>query len=355
VLYVGYDNGGWPAHEVLEPGLRVERIPLARITLGTRIPARIVQFLLWNAAVVWRYRKARAELVQAHLLAGLPCAVVLSLIHGVPLLYDAHELETERHGWSNFIRRCARLVERVLIRFADRVIVVSPLISQWYKDHYGIEAPIVVRNIPRRRNDTGEAHGLLRQNLGIPVDSLVFLYVGLISESRGAKQCIDAFSSLNTDKHLVFMGFGPLVDYVRRAAENNNSIHYHQPVPSSDVCHYASSADIGLLFLDLTSLSYRYALPNKFFEYRVAGLPVIYPKESAQIDSYIQQYGGGWEFDNTVDGFRNLVNRLSPQDVDEMKAVVRKNPKPSWEEEARIYIAVLKDLLDRKRPSGAAI
>jgi glycosyltransferase involved in cell wall biosynthesis len=46
-------------------------------------------------------------------------------------------------------------------------------------------------------------------------------------------------------------------------------------VPHDEVTQIVSSADFGLCLIEDASLSYRYSLPNKLFEYIFAGLPVV--------------------------------------------------------------------------------
>jgi glycosyltransferase involved in cell wall biosynthesis len=66
-------------------------------------------------------------------------------------------------------------------------------------------------------------------------------------------------------------------------------------VPYEELLSWTSSADIGLSVFDPDiSLSTRYCLPNKVFEYLMAGLPVLTTPLDAVVE-IVQQYGAGVE------------------------------------------------------------
>ena len=46
-------------------------------------------------------------------------------------------------------------------------------------------------------------------------------------------------------------------------------------VPDNDLLQYTASADIGWLVINKESISNKFALPNKLFEYMLMGIPVI--------------------------------------------------------------------------------
>ena len=56
--------------------------------------------------------------------------------------------------------------------------------------------------------------------------------------------------------------------------------------------HYTSSADIGFVLIDKGSLSYELSLPNKLFEYAMAGLGII-ASDNFEIKNYVERYNSG--------------------------------------------------------------
>ena len=55
----------------------------------------------------------------------------------------------------------------------------------------------------------------------------------------------------------------------------NDNIHYKEAVSFDQIIRYTKSADWGLLTIQNVSRSYYYSLPNKLFEYVIAGIPYV--------------------------------------------------------------------------------
>src|SRR2546430_241762 len=125
--------------------------------------------------VVRCLRPQNISLIQCHSLAALPSAVALKQLKGIPLIYDAHELETERAGWGLVQKAVARILERSLIDYCDHTFAVSDSILNWYRERYGVVKMSVLRNVPQRPRTPVRRNRLLRDAFGIRDDELVFL------------------------------------------------------------------------------------------------------------------------------------------------------------------------------------
>jgi len=71
-----------------------------------------------------------------------------------------------------------------------------------------------------------------------------------------------------------------------------NRIIFRNYVPIQLLISTSAQADIGAVLFEPTSINYKYALPNKFFEYLLAGLPIL----ASNIDTlhyYINKYEVG--------------------------------------------------------------
>ncbi|MBF4323133.1 glycosyltransferase, partial [Vibrio anguillarum] len=199
---------------------------------------------------------------------------LLKKLFKVKLVYDAHELETEKNGLNGFRQRISKYIESLFIRSCDLIIVVGENIADWYANAYKIERPLVVKNSPRFRLQAKK--NLFRERLGILPNQKILLYQGGLMKGRGVQLILDAFKE-RKDSHVVavFMGYGDLTTEVEQAAKNHQNIFYFPAVSPNVVLDYTASADIGISLIENTCLSYYFCMPNKLFEYAMAGIPVI--------------------------------------------------------------------------------
>ncbi len=189
------------------------------------------------------------------------------------LVYDCHEYEAERNGKPRIELQMVALFEKLFIRQAAAVITVSPSIAKAYRDRFRVEKVFLVRNVPHRKKK-GLPADRFRQHFEIPANERIFLYQGTFTYNRGLEEALEAFKEME-GVHLVCMGYGLLQAQVEEAANACDNIHFMPAVPYHEVLSYTSSADVGLLSVKPTCLSYLYCLPNKLFEYIQAGIPVL--------------------------------------------------------------------------------
>jgi glycosyltransferase involved in cell wall biosynthesis len=198
-------------------------------------------------------------------------------VPGSRLVYDSHELQTERNRMSGEARRKAVAEEGRCFREADAFIVASPSWIAWDRELYGSipDASITLLNVPEL--EQVERTRALHEEIGIPPEAKILVYQGSIQENRGIEPAIEAVRDLD-DVVLVIIGYGhhrpELEAYVER--ENlTDRVKFFGPIPNDELLRYTAAADIGLCNIVNSSMSYYTSLPNKLFEYAMAGLAVI--------------------------------------------------------------------------------
>jgi glycosyltransferase involved in cell wall biosynthesis len=120
-------------------------------------------------------------------------------------------------------------------------------------------------------------------------EAKIFLYLGIIGKGRGVEMYLNIFESEGVSSHIVFMGYGDLVEDVINRSKGCNRIHFHPRVDHERVVEISQSADVGLAIIEDVSLSDYYCLPNKLFEYAFAGIPILasdFPDMKCMIDEY---------------------------------------------------------------------
>lgn len=218
----------------------------------------------------------RADVIVCNDLETLPIGVAVKVFRnrGVKLIYDSHEYQTETIGQGPVRKRFTRMLERWGLGWCDATIVVSPSIAREYVRLYNIRPPAVVMNCPPF--STVERTGRLRRALGIPGDTLLFLYQGGLSPGRGVEDAVEIFRHLDGDERVaVFMGYGPLDGWLRDVAAACPAIKVLAAVPPEEILEYSADADFGMCLTENACLNNYYCLPNKLFEYLMARVPVV--------------------------------------------------------------------------------
>ena len=72
----------------------------------------------------------------------------MKLFFGSKIIYDAHELESDRAGLGKFMGKAVFLVEKIAWRWIDGFITVSPEIMSWYYKKFSNKPGKVILNAP---------------------------------------------------------------------------------------------------------------------------------------------------------------------------------------------------------------
>ena len=292
----------------------IREVALRTRPLPKSLAFQSLKFMEWRWRLLRESRGLRVGVVHCHDLLPLPVAVRLKQRTGARLVYDAHELETERVGSRGLRQRLARSTERRLMRYVDALITVSPSIVEWYRARYpGVEV-VLVRNVPERLPTMVEPEPL-RRRLGVPDDAVLFISIGSFSRGRGIERAIEAFRDPAVRHHVVFMGFGALAERIDAAAAACPRIHRIPAVAPSEVLRFAAGADVGLSLTEDSCLNHRFCLPNKVFESLVAGVPVLCSDLPDQAD-LVRSHQGGWTVGASSEA---LARRLSEISIDEVR------------------------------------
>lgn len=321
IIIISSGERSQPSNEEISPNIKVVRIKSLLPTVPIPLVNKILFYLEFYLRAFFYGLRSGANIINCHSLMMLPVAVLLKRMRNCKLIYDPHELETERIGLSGLFQMFSKWTEKRLIRRADAVIVVSDSIHDWYRRTYGLDTVYTIKNIPQRTHPISS--NILKEKFKIPLDHQLFIYQGLISEGRSIELYLQVFSKLTTNKHLVVIGFGPMEPLVRGFASRFSNIHFHPPLSPSDILRYTCSADIGLSVIENSCLSYYYSLPNKFFEYIVAGIPLI-ASDFPDMSAPIEQHNIGWTVKVSEDCLYEKIQNLSSTDLEEKKNRIRK-------------------------------
>lgn len=286
--------------------------------------------------------KIRPDFIHCHDTTVLPIAAICKIFTNAGLIYDAHELESNRNGMSALEGKFTFFAEKFIWKLIDGLIVVSPSIQLWYKDNIGDKISTIVFNSPLVSADINECErsNYFREKFKIPPNEKIFLYIGIVGPGRGIELLLDAFASSELNSHVVFLGYGEYEELIKSYSLKNINIHYHCPVPHAQVVSIAKSADYGLCLIENISLSDYYCLPNKLFEYCFSGIPVLasnFPDIARVVDKHKLGIVCDISINSIIENIKT-IEILSPKfefiDIDIL----------SWESQANHLLSFYKEI-----------
>jgi len=302
------------------------------------------------------------DIIHANDLDSLPAAVKLKRRTGAKLVYDSHELFPEQFPRTNSLkgelfrflfRTYCTFLEKRLIKHADALITVNESIASELSRRYRIPKPVVVMNCPslkERPSEYRKGENPFLQTFPQIEGRRIILYNGGITEGRGLENLVEAMSSIE-GAVLIFMGKGPLENPLKKKVQDlgiEEKVFFHPPVPSQDVVAFSQWADIGVLPFFDNSLNIHYVLPNKLFEYLLAGLPVV-SSDLPELRKVVKGNGFGILFNPEKPGdiARAIREILEPKTLEEAKKRVWENAPLlyNWEKEEEKLLQVYSRLL----------
>ncbi len=212
---------------------------------------------------ICRLFHSQADIYHAVELTALPACYVVAKVRRKPLIFEAYELhipvpETDVKFWRLLGPLLLRLLATILPRCAG-VITTTP--------------------------------DLLRQYLGLSSGTRIALYQGGLQRNRGLDKLVRAAAFLEPGIVIVLMGegmgtFQKQLEVLIASEGVADRVKIIPPVPSyEEFLNWTASADIGLIaYTPSYSLAVKLILPNKLFEYIMAGVPVL----ATELDSIIE-------------------------------------------------------------------
>ena len=299
----------------------------------------LLEFLLRSFFII---NKFKPSVIHCHDTLALPIAILFKVFHSkLKLIYDAHELGSNRNGIDNFFSKIVYFFEKITWRFIDHFISVSPSIIKWYEEEYGRKKNTLILNSPEIETKKTENSNGFRKKFLINDDEKLFIYVGEINNGRGITNLLEIFKDLKS--RILFLGYGPLVNKVKDFENNYSNIHYHEAVEPDSLISLIQEADVGLCLVERASLSDYFCLPNKLFEYAFAGLPVI-ASDFPDIKFLVEKYDLGFCCDSgsikdvkkNIERFESII-KISKNDVSKLHDL-------SWQKQELNLISVYRRL-----------
>ncbi|WOF73270.1 glycosyltransferase [Parvibaculaceae bacterium PLY_AMNH_Bact1] len=280
----------------------------------------------------------------------IPVAARLAREHGGIVGYDTHEFALNEYShnlaWKFLKRPFVSRIEKSLIQTAPVCSTVSQGIADALQGVYDLnECPLVVRNVPNYQQvQPAERSGRLR-----------VLYHGIVAPGRGLEACID--SVLNWREEFTLTIRGPAKDPYHKALVArieglglSDRVRMVPPVPMTDLVNEAAAFDIGLFALPDHSMHNHFALPNKIFEYIMAGLAVCV-SDLPEMENIVDTYGVGTTFHGMEpETIAAAINKFDEEKVNFFREKsLTAAQELCWEKEAKIMVNAYSNAVSKAR------
>lgn len=231
-------------------------------------------YLEYNLRLFFYLLSNKVDVFVANDLDTLPANFLVSRLKGKPLVYDSHEYFTEVPELIGrpLVKNTWLMLERLLVPKVSRAYTVCDSIAEVYREQYKVDFK-VVRNLPVCRDLEFQASETVKP-VGAPK---IILYQGALNLGRGIEAAIRAMQFVE-NAELWLAGEGDLTAQLKQlVAELNldSKVKFLGRLPLSRLREITRQADLGLSLEEDLGLNYRFALPNKLFDYIQAGVPVL--------------------------------------------------------------------------------
>ncbi len=315
----------------------------------------LIRALIANLQMAVKAIRLGVDIYHAHEIGALPVGYTLKHLTGAKLVYDAHELYTESSSMqraSRWFRGLFEAVQSYILPKVDGITTVGETMAQEMYRRYKCSRPVIVRNCPRWEQTDATQRNALRRALGLTEDQKIVLFQGAYAPYRGLEQIVESTKFLREDGVIVLRGWGEMENELRALAQGlrvSDRIFFVEPVAAREVVNAAIGADIGVMAYLPDLLNYKYASPNKVFEYMMAGLAIA-ASDLPEIRGIIEETGSGVLFDPyDPKSIASAINKLI-SDEELLRSAQRNarraaREKYNWEKESQKLLSLYETLL----------
>jgi len=249
---------------------------------------------------------------------ALPVGIQAAASLGCKVLFDAHEYspgqDTDKLWWRVFAQPFYTHLIRHYAPRADVMTTVARGIAERYHREFGLN-PAVIMNAP---------HYTELPFHPVDADHIRIIHHATAVRDRQLEEMIETIALTDWRFTLEFMLVAKDKAYIEELkqlaqARAPGRITFRPSVPPAEIAPTINAFDIGLHLLPPVSFNSAQALPNKFFEFIMAGLALAIGP-SPEMMRIVHEHGLGvvaGSFDPA--DLAQRLNALQPAQIDEMK------------------------------------
>jgi len=118
------------------------------------------------------------------------------------IVVTIHGLDWKRSKWGEFASRYIKFGEKLAVKFADEIIVLSESVQKYFRDEYGRETVLIPNGVEKKEIKSPK---IIKEQYGLNKEDYI-LFLARIVPEKGLEYLIDSYKQIQTDKKLVIAG-----------------------------------------------------------------------------------------------------------------------------------------------------
>lgn len=263
-------------------------------------------------------RENNISLVIFHEPNFLKLALDLKKKYGVKIIFNAHEYHPQEFedlpGWLETEGKHYTKLYRNYLKKLDLLVNVCESIRLKCLAEFDTDS-IVIPNASPLKDLPVKSHRS---------STIRIIHHGANLPSRKVENMIQIASGLGNEYSLDLMlttvkGCESYDEMIRKKIADTPNVTWKKPVDIHQICSEINAYDIGLFYLEPTNFNYKYALPNKLFEFIQARLAIAI-SPSPEMKNLVQKYDLGVYADEfSIDSMVQKISALSPEEIQTFK------------------------------------
>lgn len=186
--------------------------------------------------------KREADIIHFHSIGPSSLIWLVKLLKpGAPVIFTFHTKCYEHKKWDALAKLCLKIGETIACRLADKVIAISPSLSEYVLAKHKISVAYIPNGVSLPKIIKTESI----KKLGLKKDNYILTVTRLVGH-KGVQYLIAAYKNLKTNKKLVIVGDGVYTDdYVKElkmASQGDKNIIFTGNQTGSELAELFSNA-----------------------------------------------------------------------------------------------------------------
>ena len=185
-----------------------------------------------------------------HFHAEGPCAMIwLPKLFGKRCVATIHGIDWARSKWKGFAKEYIKFGERMAVKYADEIIVLSKGVQEYFQNEYNRKTVYIPNGVNKPEIKPAD---LIAKEYGLRKNSFILFLARLVPE-KGLQYLIEAFKHIQTEKKLVIAG---------GSSDSDDFMQQVQNMAAGDSRIIFTGFVQGQMLDELYSNAYVYCLPS---------------------------------------------------------------------------------------------